>query len=101
MTDVTQIFSNLVPPEQRKSGVESTQDVFVTHRQRQKVRAYQDKMEIRTLQSLAYFHVCCFYAFLTNAEADGSLDKVGIAAAVFALVSCAYNMQYTVHYIDK
>merc|ERR1712136_291113 len=49
-------------------------------------------MEIRTLQSLAYFHVCCFYAFLTNAEADGSLDKVGIAAAVFALA--AINWQW-------
>ena len=86
----------MVPPEQRKSGVESTQDVFVTHRQRQKVRAYQDKMELRTLQALAYFHVCCFFAFLAAAEADGSLDNVGVAAAVFALVSCTY-MQHLIH----
>ena len=77
----------MVPPAQRKRGVESTKDVFVTHRQRQKVRAYQDKMEYRTLFGLMFSHVGFFNAFMAAAESDGSLDNIGMASAAFVLVS--------------
>ena len=86
----------MVPPEQRKTGVESTQDVFVTHRQRQKVKAYQDKMESWTLRSIAWVHICSFYGFLIAAEADGSLEKTGMAAAIFVLVSLHMRLKTSV-----
>ena len=77
----------MVPPEQRKRGVESTKDVFVTHRQRQKVRAYQDNMEYRTLVGLVFTHIGLFHAFMIAAESDGSLNDVGMSSAAFVLVS--------------
>jgi len=85
-------FSNLVPPEQRKRGVESTKDVFVTHRQRQKVRAYQDNMEYRTLVGLVFTHIGLFHAFMIAAESDGSLNDVGMSSAAFVLA--AMNWQW-------
>ena len=59
----------------------------MTHRQRQKVRAYQDKMEYRTLFGLMFSHVGFFNAFMAAAEADGSLNNIGMASAAFVLVS--------------